>query len=111
MVKRACNRLDKCCQWVNDTDLARPRVEKMRQPKVAELPTQSSSEETKIDDVIIEELVKKYESVTLANMNRRGPKGKEPFRCVWCDSMEHMRRDCAAFERPSDKISCTWIAT
>ena len=95
-VKRACNRLDKCCQWVNDTDLARPRVEKMRQPKVAELPTQSSSEETKIDDVIIEELVKKYESVTLANMNRRGPKGKEPFRCVWCDSMDHMRRDCAS---------------
>ena len=34
--------------------------------------------------------------VTLANMNRRGPKGKEPFRCVWCDSMDHMRRDCVS---------------
>jgi hypothetical protein len=53
-------------------------------------------EEKKIDDDIIEELVKKFEKVTLANMNRRGPKGKEPFRCVWCDSMDHMRRDCAS---------------
>ena len=35
-VKRACNRLDKRRQWVDDTDLAGPSVEKTRQPKVAE---------------------------------------------------------------------------
>ena len=32
----------------------------------------------------------------LANMNRRGPKGKEPYRCVWCDDMDHTRRDCSS---------------
>ena len=32
----------------------------------------------------------------LSNMNRRGPKGKEVFRCVWYDSMDHMRRDCVS---------------
>ena len=94
-VKRACNRLDKHRQWVDDTDLAGPSAEKTRQPKVAEPPKQSSPEEKKIDDDIIKELAKKFEAVTLPNMNRRGPKGKEPFRCVWCDSMDHMRRDCA----------------
>ena len=81
-VKRAWNRLDKRRQWVDDTDLAGPSVEKMRQPKVAEPPKQSSPEEKKIGDGIIEELAKKFETVTLANMNCRGPKGKEPFRCV-----------------------------
>ena len=40
-------------------------------------------EEKKIDDDIIKELAKKFETVMLANMNRQGPKGKEPFRCVW----------------------------
>ena len=36
-VKRACNRLDKHRQWLDDTDLAGPSVEKMGQPKVVEL--------------------------------------------------------------------------
>ena len=96
VVKRACNRLDKHRQWVDDTDLAGPSAEKTRQPKVADPPKQSKPEEKKIDDDIIEELAKKFETVTLANMNRRGPKGREPFRCVWCDGMDHMRRDCAS---------------
>ena len=73
-----------------------PSVEKMRHTKVAEPPKQRNQEEKRIDDDIIEELAKKFESVTLASMNRRGPKGKEPFRCVWCDSMDYMRRDCAS---------------
>ena len=72
------------------------QAEKTRQPKVAELPKQRNPEEKKIDGDIIEELAKKFETVTLANMNRRGPKGREPFRCVWCDGMDHMRRDYAS---------------
>ena len=55
-VKRACNRLDKRRQWVDDTDLAGPSVEKTRQLKVAEPPKISRPEEKKIDDDIIEEL-------------------------------------------------------
>ena len=31
-------------------------------------------------------------------MNRRGPKGKEPYRCVWCDSTDHARRDCSSLQ-------------
>ena len=48
-----------------------------------------------MDKSIIEELSKKSEAVSLANLVRRRPKGKEPFRCVWCDSFEHSRRECA----------------
>ena len=96
-VKRACNRLDKRRQWVDDTDLTgSTTTEKARPPKVVEPPKQSNAEEKKIGDDIIEELAKKFETVTLANMNRRGPKGKEPFRCVWCDGTDHMRRDCSS---------------
>ena len=97
-VKRACNRLDKHRQWVDDTNLVEPSLEKTRQPKVAKPPNQSNLEEKNIDDDIIEELAKKFESVTLANMNCRWPKGREPFKCVWCDGMDHMRRDCASLQ-------------
>ena len=81
-VKRVCSRLNKRRQWVDDTDLAGLSVEKMRQPNVAERPKQSNPDEKKIDDDIIEELAKKFETTTLVNMNSRGLKGKEPFRCV-----------------------------
>ena len=82
-VKRACNRLDKHRQWVDDTDLTgSTTTEKARPPKVVEPPKQSNTEEKKIGDDIIKELAKKFETVTLTNMNRQGPKGKEPFRCV-----------------------------
>ena len=50
VMKQACNMLDKRCQWVDDTDLARPSVEKTRQPKVVEPPKQSILEKKKIDD-------------------------------------------------------------
>ena len=103
-VKRACNRLDKRRQWVDDTNLAGSTGEETRQPKVAKPPKQSNPEEKKIDGDIIEELGKKFEMVTLANMNRRGPKGNEPFRCVWCDSMDHMRMDCASLRDAVVKI-------
>ena len=69
-----------------------------RQLKGVEQPKQSNPDEKKIDDDIIEELSKKFETVTLLNMNRRGPKGKEPFRCVWRDNMDHMRRDCGSLQ-------------
>ena len=79
-MKWACNRLDKCHQWVDDADLTgSTTTEKARLPKVVELPNQSNAEEKKIGDDIIEELAKKFETVTLANMNRRGPKGNEPY--------------------------------
>ena len=67
-VKRVCNWLDKRCQWVDDTDFAGPSVEKTRQLKVVEPPKQSSPEEKKIDEDIIEKLAKNFEMVTLANM-------------------------------------------
>ena len=63
---------------------------------MAKPPKQSDPVEKKVDDDIIEELAKRFETVTLANMSRQGPKGKEPYRCVWCDSLDHMRRDCAS---------------
>jgi hypothetical protein len=47
-----------------------------------------------MEESIMEELSKKFEAVSLANLGRRGPKGKEAYRCVWCDSLEHSRRDC-----------------
>jgi hypothetical protein len=47
-----------------------------------------------MEESIMEELSKKFEAVSLANLGRRGSKGKDAYRCVWCDSLEHSRRDC-----------------
>jgi hypothetical protein len=46
-----------------------------------------------MEESIMEELSKKFEAVLLANLGRHGPKGKEAYRCVWCDSLELSRRD------------------
>ena len=35
-----------------------------------------------MEESIIEELSKKFEAVSLANFGRRGPKGREAYRCV-----------------------------
>ena len=59
-VKRACNRLDKRGQWVDDTDLTgSTTTETAIPPRVVEPPKQSTVKEKKIGDHIIEELVKK----------------------------------------------------
>ena len=42
-----------------------------------------------MEESIIEELSKKFEAVSLANFGRREPKGREAYRCVWCDSFDH----------------------
>ena len=47
-----------------------------------------------MEESIVEELSKKIEAVSFANLGRRGPKGKEAYRCVWCDSFNHLRREC-----------------
>ena len=47
---------------------------------------------------IMEELARKFEAVSLTNMSCRGPKGKDPYRCVWCDSVDHARKDCASLQ-------------
>ena len=82
-MKRACIRLDKRCQWVDDTDLTGSTItEKARLPKVVELPKQSNAEEKKIGDDIIEELAKKFKTVMLANMRvvrLHGPHEKRLF--------------------------------
>ena len=51
-------------------------------------------EKKAMEESIIEELSKKFEAVSLANLGRRGPKGKEAYRCVWCDNFNHSRREC-----------------
>jgi predicted methyltransferase len=43
---------------------------------------------------IIEELSRKFETVSLANVNRRTQKGKETYKCLWCDSLDHQKCDC-----------------
>jgi hypothetical protein len=47
-----------------------------------------------MEESIMEELCKKFKAVSLAYLGRRGPKGKDAYRCVWCDSLEHSQRDC-----------------
>ena len=47
-----------------------------------------------MEESIIKELSKKFEAVSLTNLGRRGAKGKEAFRCVWCDNFEHSRKEC-----------------
>jgi hypothetical protein len=48
-----------------------------------------------MEEFIIEELSRKFETVPLVNMNRWTQNGKETYRCVWCDILQHQkRRDC-----------------
>ena len=58
----------------------------------------NSFDKNMMEESIIEELSKKFEVVSLANMGGRSPKGKDTYRCVWCDSLEHSRRDCAKLQ-------------
>ena len=50
------------------------------------------------EESIIEKLSKKFEVVSLTNLGRRGPKGKEAYKCVWYDSFNHSRRECTDFQ-------------
>jgi hypothetical protein len=97
-VKRACNRLDKRRQWLDDADAesAQPQSWKKKVPTTSE-PSKPTNDFDKkaMEESIIEELSRNFKTVSLANMNRRTQKGKETYRCVWCDSLEHQRRDCA----------------
>jgi DNA relaxase NicK len=48
-----------------------------------------------MEEFIIEELSRKFETVLLVNMNRWTQNGKEMYRCVWCDILQHQKcRDC-----------------
>ena len=57
---------------------------------------QSEPTERAIENSVFEELARKFEAVSLANMSRRGQKGKDPYRCVCCDSVDHARKDCVS---------------
>jgi hypothetical protein len=46
-----------------------------------------------MEESIIEEVSRKFETVLLANMNCQTQKGKEMYRCVWCDSLGHEKCD------------------
>jgi hypothetical protein len=96
-VKRACNRLDKRRQWLEDADAESPQPQSSKKVLTTGEPSKPNNEINKkaMEESIIEELSKRFETVSLANMNRRTQKGKETSRCVWCDSSEHLRRDCA----------------
>jgi hypothetical protein len=94
-VKKACSYLDKHQQWLEEVDVESPQAWRRKAPTTIE-PTKPINDADKkvMEESIMEELSKKFEAVSLANIGRRGPKGKDAYRCVWCDSLEHSRRDC-----------------
>jgi hypothetical protein len=47
-----------------------------------------------IEESIIEELSKKLKAVSLANMARRKQETKDEYKCLWCNTLEHQRREC-----------------
>jgi hypothetical protein len=88
--KKACSHLDKRRQWMEEADVESPQPWRKKEPTTIE-PTKPINDADKkaMEESIMEELSKKFEAVSLANLGRRGPKGKEPYRCVCCDSLEH----------------------
>jgi hypothetical protein len=85
-------------QWLEDADAetAQPQSWKKKVPTTSEPSKSTNDFDTKaMEGSIIEELSRKFETVSLANMNRRTQKGKETYECVWCDSLEHQKRDYA----------------
>jgi hypothetical protein len=94
-VKKACSRLDKCQQWMEEADVESPQPWRRKAPTLIETTKPIDDADKKaMEESIMEELSKKFEAVSLANLGRHGPKGKDAYRCVWCDSLEHSRRDC-----------------
>mgnify|MGYP000294136644 CR=1 FL=1 len=73
-------------------------VQRRKAPIATEMTKQSEPTKRVMENSVIEELPRKLEVVSLANMSRRGPKGKDPYRCVWCDSVDHARKDCASLQ-------------
>ena len=98
VVRRACNRFDKRRRWLDDSDMAGPVVQRRKAPIETEMTKQSEPTERAMENSAIEELARKFKAVSVANMSHRGPKGKDPYRCVWCDSIDHARKDCASLQ-------------
>mgnify|MGYP000308878447 FL=1 len=73
-------------------------VQRRKAPIATEMTKQSEPTKRVMENSVIEELPRKLEVVSLANMSRRGPKGKDPYRCVWCDSVDHARKDCVSIQ-------------
>jgi hypothetical protein len=97
-MKKACNRLDKRRQWLEDIDAetVQPQSWKKKVPTTGKPSKPANDFDTKaMEESIIEELSRKFETVPLANMNHQTQKGKETYRCVWCDNLEHQKCDCA----------------
>ena len=98
MVRRACDRFDKRHRWLDDSDMAGSVVHRRKAPIATEMTKQSEPTERAMENSAIEELARKFEAVSLANMSRREPKGKDPYICAWCDSIDHARKDCASLQ-------------
>ena len=98
MVRRACDRFDKRHRWLDDSDMAGSVVHRRKAPIATEMTKQSEPTERAMENSAIEELARKFKAVSVANMSHRGPKGKDPYRCVWCDSIDHARKDCASLQ-------------
>jgi hypothetical protein len=60
-----------------------PQLWRRKAPTRIELTKPINDDDKKaMEELIMEELSKKFEAVSLANLGRRGPKGKEAYRCV-----------------------------
>jgi hypothetical protein len=72
-VKRACNRLDKRRQWLEDTDAESAQPQSSKKVPTTSEPSKPINDFDKkaMEESIIEELSRKFETVSLANMNRR----------------------------------------
>jgi hypothetical protein len=84
-VKRACNRLDKHREWLEDADAeaAQPQSWKKKVPTPSKLNKPTNDFDKKaMEESIIEELSRKFGTVSLANMNRWTQKRKETYRCI-----------------------------
>ena len=89
-VKKACSRLHKRRQREEETNMENPQSWRMKVPATIERSKPINNfDEKDMEESIIEELSKKFEVVSLTNLGRCGPKGKEAYRCVWCDNFDH----------------------
>ena len=107
-VRRACGRFDKRWQWNNETrsSVVAQNGRQTQNERQEPQPLRSRNDELgqPIGGATIEEVADMLQEMTISRIKKEdsqsfsGRRRGFPRRCIWCDSLEHQRRECSKFQ-------------